>query len=337
MNSEKLLTVSSSPHVKGPTTVRGVMRDVLIAMIPAAIVSVALFGFRSLLLIAVSVLGCELSEFAVRKILKRPMSLGDLSAAVTGVLIAFNVPSGLPVWQLLIADAAAIIVAKQFFGGLGHNFANPAIFGRIVLLVSFPQAMSAYPMPFAWRVPVAVTTATPLGTISSLGVSGNIADAMKASDALPGLWEMFLGARQGSLGEVCAAALIVGGVYLVIRRVISPLIPCVFVGTVFVFMFFAGHFSLYFALYEVLCGGLLLGAIFMATDYVTSPTVKWAKVVFAVGCGAVTSVIRLWGSLPEGVSYSILLMNILAPSLDKLFYPRVFGAVKEKKKKGAAA
>ena len=332
MSPIRKFTVSASPHVKSPDTTTAIMRDVLIALIPAAVTSIAIFGFRALAVICVSVAASELSEYLTRRIFKRTNTLGDLSAAVTGVLLAFNMPVDIPFWMLVIGDVVAIVVVKQFFGGLGHNFANPAIVGRIVLLVSFPSAMSRWAMPLSWKGDAdVVTTATPLARIGSLGLESGITGRMEA-EGLPTLLNMFLGIRQGCLGEVCAVALLIGGIYLVARRVISPVIPCCFIGTVALFMFIAGRGSLTFTVYELLSGGLLLGSIFMATDYVTSPATFAGRVVFGIGCGLVTSVIRLYGSLPEGVSYAILLMNILSPSIEKLVYPKTFGHPKKEKK-----
>ena len=269
MSEENIkLTVSPSPHKRSVDTTRSIMLDVIIALMPALIMSVVLFGFRSLLVTAVSVLSCVLFEYIARKVMKRDNTIGDLSAVVTGILLAFNLPSTMPIWMVIIGDAVAIIVAKQFFGGIGQNFVNPALAGRIVLMTSFANAMSDYPAPFAWRNAAvdAVTSATPLSQMTSVYKAGDIDAAINAA-GLPTLTNMFFGVREGCLGETCAVALLLGFIYLLIRKVISPVIPLCFVGTVAVIMLIAGKGSLTFTAYQLLSGGLLLGAVFMATDY----------------------------------------------------------------------
>ncbi len=332
------LTVSASPHKRTADTTRGIMLDVILALIPALILSVVLFGPRALLVTVVSVAACVLFEFLARKVMKRSMTIGDLSAVVTGILLAFNLPSTIPLWMVVIGDAVAIIVVKQFFGGIGQNFVNPALVGRIVLMASFPVQMSDYPAPFAWRMPevAAVTSATPLAQFSDVYGAENLQSAMDAA-GLPSLLDMLFGVRGGCLGETCAIALLLGFVYLLIRRVISPTIPLVYVGTVAVIMLIAGKGNFEFVAYQLLSGGLLLGAIFMATDYTTSPVNFKGKLLYALGCGLITALIRIFASLPEGVSFSILLMNILVPHLDSLTTPKPFGTRKEKKRKKEAA
>lgn len=335
---EKMLTVSASPHKRTADTTRGIMLDVVIAMLPALIVSVLLFGLRTLLVTAVSVIFCVLFEYLARKVMKRPNTVGDLSAVVTGMLLAFNLPSTMPLWMVVIGDAVAIIVVKQFFGGIGQNFVNPALVGRIVLMASFPVAISDYPAPFAWKLGAvdAVTTATPLAQFAGIYGADNVKTAINGSD-LPTLFQMFIGVRSGCLGETCAAALLLGLLYLLVRRVISPAIPLTYLGTVAVIMLFAGKGNLTFAAYQLLAGGLLLGAIFMATDYTTSPVSLKGKILYAVGCGIITSLIRIFGSLPEGVSFSIILMNILVPHIEHLTTAKPFGTRKQKKEKKEAA
>lgn len=335
---EKMLTVSASPHKRTADSTRGIMLDVIIAMIPALIVSVVLFGPRTLLVTAVSVIFCVLFEFLARKVMKRPNTVGDLSAIVTGMLLAFNLPSTMPLWMVIIGDAVAIIVVKQFFGGIGQNFVNPALAGRIVLMTSFPVAMSDYAAPFAWRAGAvdAVTSATPLSQFAGIYGADSVKTAMQESD-LPSLLQMFLGVRGGAFGETCAAALVLGFLYLLVRRVISPVIPLTYMGTVAVIMLIAGKGDFAFTAYQLLAGGLLLGAIFMATDYTTSPVSFKGKILYAIGCGVITSLIRIFGSLPEGVSFSIILMNILVPHIEHLTTPKPFGTVKQKKAKKEAA
>ena len=333
-----MLTVSASPHKRTADTTRGIMLDVILALVPALILSVVLFGPRGLLVTVVSVAACVLFEFLARKVMKRSMTIGDLSAVVTGILLAFNLPSTIPLWMVVIGDAVAIIVVKQFFGGIGQNFVNPALVGRIVLMASFPVQMSDYPAPFAWRMPevAAVTSATPLAQFSDVYGAENLQSAMDAA-GLPSLLDMLFGVRGGCLGETCAIALLLGFVYLLIRRVISPTIPLMYVGTVAVIMLIAGKGNFEFVAYQLLSGGLLLGAIFMATDYTTSPVNFKGNLLYALGCGLITALIRIFASLPEGVSFSILLMNILVPHLDRLTTPKPFGTRKEKKRKKEAA
>ena len=316
---DKKLTVSASPHVRSAQTVSGIMLNVIIALIPALAASVWLFGLRVLLVCAVTVSVSVLSEYIARKVMKRHNTIGDLSAVVTGLILAFNLPVSIPLWMAAIGSVIAIVVAKQFFGGIGQNFVNPAIAGRIILMVSFPTAMTTWTAPFAYKsTQGTITTATPLAAEES---------------ELPSLLKMFLGMRGGSLGETCAAALIIGGLYLIIRKIISPSIPLSFIGTVAVIMLIAGKGDLSFVAYQLLSGGLMLGAFFMATDYATSPINFKGKIIFGIGCGVITSMIRLFGSLPEGVSFAIILMNILVPHIENLTTPKPFGTVKEKKSK----
>lgn len=303
---KEMLTVSSSPHIKRPDTTRGIMSDVVIALAPAATYGCILFGLRALAVLITCVGVAVLSEFLWNKALKKPNTIKDMSAVVTGLLLGMNLPPTLPLWQAAIGSAAAIIVVKQMFGGLGHNFANPAIAARIMLLVSFPAAMTRFTEP----VSDAVTSATPLaGTAGALSFK-----------------TLFFGMHAGSIGETSAFLLLVGGMYLVIRRVITPVIPVCFIGTVALLSLIAGEN----VMLSVFGGGLILGAVFMATDYTTSPTTPLGKAVFAVGCGIITFVIRKFGSLPEGVSYSILLMNILVPHINRFTLSKPFGFEKVK-------
>lgn len=321
----KKLLVSASPHIHSPETTTGVMGDVLISLLPALVMAVVWFGSRALVLTAVCIGTAVLAEWLSRRVMKRPNTLGDLSAVVTGLILALNLPASLPLWMAAIGSVTAIVVVKQMFGGIGQNFVNPAMTARIILMVSFPTAMARWTAPLvsAWSAD-AVTTATPMASLAASS-GGNL------SADLPSLWRMLVGYHGGSMGEVCALALLVGGVYLIIRRVISPIIPAAYIGTVAVWMLAAGRGDLRFVAYELLGGGLLLGAFFMATDYATSPITAKGKWIFGIGCGVITSVIRLYGSLPEGVSFSIILMNILVPHIERLTLPRAFGAEKKKK------
>ena len=321
----KKLLVSASPHIHSPETTTGVMGDVLISLLPALVMAVVWFGSRALVLTAVCIGTAVLAEWLSRRVMKRPNTLGDLSAVVTGLILALNLPASLPLWMAAIGSVVAIVVVKQMFGGIGQNFVNPAMTARIILMVSFPTAMARWTAPLvsAWSAD-AVTTATPMASLAASS-GGNL------SADLPSLWRMLVGYHGGSMGEVCALALLVGGVSLIIRRVISPIIPAAYIGTVAVWMLAAGRGDLRFVAYELLGGGLLLGAFFMATDYATSPITAKGKWIFGIGCGVITSVIRLYGSLPEGVSFSIILMNILVPHIERLTLPRAFGAKKKKK------
>ena len=321
----KKLVVSASPHLRTKDTTQRIMLDVVIALIPALIAAVVLFGPRVLAVTATTVITAVLSEFAARKVMKRHNTIQDLSAVVTGLILAFNLPVSIPLWMAAIGSFFAIVVVKQMFGGIGQNFANPAIVARIVLLLSFGQAMGNWTAPLSWKTD-AVSTATPLAIIGG-----------ESTEALPSLLDMFLGIRGGCIGEACSLALIVGGIYLMARKVISYKIPVAFIGTFAVIMLIAGKFDLEFLAYELMGGGLLLGAFFMATDYSTSPIKSNAKIVFGVGCGLLTCVIRLFASLPEGVSFAILIMNLLVPHIETIMAPKPFGTVKEKKTKEGEA
>ena len=329
----KKLTVSASPHMRSKETTTGIMLDVIIALIPALVMCVVYFGTRALVLTAVCVVSCVAFEYISRIVMKRNNTIGDLSAVVTGLILAFNLPATLPLWMAVIGSLIAIVVVKQMFGGIGQNFVNPAMTARIILMTSFPTAMAKWVVPFTdtWSAD-AVTSATPMATLATL----KPLDVSAAADALPSLTDMLIGKHGGSMGEVCSIALIIGGLYLIARKVISPIIPFTFIGTVAVFMFLTGKGNMDFVAYELLGGGLMLGAFFMATDYSTSPINKKGKIIFGIGCGLITSVIRIFGSLPEGVSFSIILMNILVPHIENMTTPKPFGAVKEKKAKGEA-
>lgn len=296
------LISSVSPHFHTTRTTQKIMLDVIIALCPAAIASVLIFGWRSLLVIGVCVLTCVLSEFLFEKLCKRENTASDLSAVVTGMLLAFNLPVTIPLWQAVIGSVAAIIVVKQLFGGIGQNFANPAITARIIMLVAFSGSMTSWVAPSGFFTNVdAATSATPLTLMTN-------------GEAAPSYLTLFMGNHGGCLGETCSLALILGGIYLLARRVISWHTPVAFIGTVAVMSLICGKD----VLGQVLSGGLLLAAIFMATDYSTTPSTKWGKIIFGVGCGLITILIRFWGNYPEGVSYSILIMNIITPYISKL-------------------
>ncbi|MBQ9032429.1 MAG: RnfABCDGE type electron transport complex subunit D [Parasporobacterium sp.] len=301
------LTVSSSPHIRQNTTTQRVMLDVIIALMPALIASVIIFGFRALLIVAICVACCVLAEFIWQKLMHQKVTVSDLTAVVTGILLAYNLPVGIPIWQAIIGCIVAIIGVKQLFGGVGKNFVNPAITARIVMFLAFSVSMTT------WVFPDAVSSATPLGLISS----GSI-------DQLPSLMNMFLGVRGGCLGETSVLALLLGGIYLVIRKVITWHTPVIYIATVFLFTLALGQQPVY----QIMSGGLMLGAIFMATDYVTTPYSAIGKIIFGLGAGILTVIIRVYGSYPEGVSYSILLMNILTPYINRIRVTRPVGGAK---------
>jgi len=310
---ENTIKIAPAPHLHSEQSTRSVMLDVIIALLPAALVATWLFGWRALSLQLVCVASCVAAEYLSCAVLKKPSSVGDLSCIVTGLLLSFNLPAGLPLWMAAIGGVVAIAVVKMMFGGIGHNFVNPALVGRVVLMCSFPLAMNTYLQPLPIAAADAVASATPLSLLGT--------DAL--GQQYP-LWQLFVGLRAGALGETCGAALILGFVYLLWRRVITPVIPLTFVGTVAAFTLILGEPPLY----HILSGGLLLGAIFMATDYTTSPMTPLGQFVYAVGCGLITVLIRCFGSLPEGVSFAILLMNIATPLIDRVCHRRVFGSVR---------
>jgi len=331
VNTNKKLTVSSSPHFRSPDTSSRIMIDVIIALVPSLIAAFIFFGPRSLLVVATCVATCVVAEYYSRKAMKRHNTIGDFSAVVTGLLLAFNLPVTIPLWIAAIGSVVAIVVVKQFFGGIGKNFVNPALVGRIVLMSSFATQMSNWTKPLAWMGADVSTTASPLASLKNMLSAGDVSASAFANENLPSLLDMFLGNRAGCLGESCVLALILGGIYLCIRRVIKPTIPLCYIGTVALVMLIAGKGSLTFVAYELLGGGLMLGAIFMATDYATTPINTKGMIIFGIGCGLLTSVIRLFGVLPEGVSFSIIIMNILVPHIEHLTTPRPFGSEKKKK------
>lgn len=317
-----VLVVSHAPHINGSDTVPKIMLDVIIALMPALIAGVFVFGMRALIVALTCVISSAAAEYIWCRILKKPNSTGDLSAVVTGLILALNVPASLPLWMAVIGSVFAIIIVKQFFGGIGHNFMNPALGARAFLMASWALAMTRWYTPGThlplFGVPDAVTSATPL--------------AANAADKFSYL-TLFLGNHGGCIGETSAPAILIGAAYLVIRRVIRLRVPLIFIGTVAVGTWiFGGSGGLFTGdpLYQILSGGLMLGACFMATDYTTSPTTPKGQIVFALGCGIITVLIRIWGGYPEGVSYSILLMNVATPLIERLTAPKRYGFVKEK-------
>ena len=295
--------LSLSPHIHSGMSTGGIMLDVIIALLPAAVAGVVIFGLSALWVILTCVISCVALEALFNLIAKKPQSVKDLSAAVTGLLLALNLPANIPLWQCVVGSLFAIIVVKCLFGGLGQNVVNPAIAARVFMLVAFGSlAKAAFPVD-------AVAGATPLAPGATM----------------PDLLTLFTGYYGGAIGETCSVALLVGGIYLVVRRVITWHNPVAFMGTVFVFSFLMEGYDPIKALSMVLCGGVVIGAIFMATDYTTSPPTPWGKVIFGIGCGLFTCLIRYFGSYPEGVSFAILFMNILTPYINRWTRHKVFG------------
>lgn len=316
------LTVSSAPHIRSGDTTRRTMLDVLIALIPALIAAVILFGLRALVLTVISAAVCVVVELLYCLVTRRKSTVGDLSAVVTGVLLAFSLPASCPYWVVTVGDAFAIIVVKGFIGGLGQNVFNPALGGRALIMLFWPATITRYGTEavdaFNFGAVDIVSSSTPLQTM--------------ARPALPeaSLLDMFLGKIGGCIGEVCTLALLIGLVYLLVRRVISWRIPVAYIGTmaVLTLVFYKTDSALTWMLYSIIGGGAMLGAIFMATDYVTSPTLPSAQLVYGIGCGALTVLFRYFGLFPEGVTYAILIMNACAWALDRAVPVKRFGVGK---------
>lgn len=306
------LLVTPSPHIVSGHTTSNIMFDVLVALVPALIASVCFFGIPALILEVVCVVSCVVFEYLTRRLMKRSNTISDLSAAVTGLLLAFNLPPTLPWWVAVIGCFFAIVVAKQLFGGIGQNFANPAIVGRVILLISFGERMTTWAAPMAyWSGVDGIVSATPLADVN-------------AADTL----QLFIGNIPGCIGEVSAAALLLGGIYLVVRKVIHPAVPLTYLGTVFLLTWAFGQNPVN----SLFAGGVMLAAIFMATDYVTTPATITGRVIFAAGCGLLTALIRVFGSYPEGASFAILFMNLLTPLIDRAVRSKPFGTVGGKKR-----
>lgn len=330
MSQLNRVVVTSSPHIKTDDGTTAIMADVIIALIPALVISILTFGFRALTITATCVISCVLFELAYNKINKQALTITDLSAVVTGVLLGYNLPASIPVWTAVIGSGFSIIVVKMIFGGIGQNFINPALGGRMFLL-SWTALMTTWTAPgyelplFASPIDV-VTSATPMMQLKE----GVMPDAS--------LMDMFLGQIGGTIGETSALALLAGGIYLIFRKVITVTIPLTYIGTVFViaYLFPVGNPALEFALAHILGGGLMLGAIFMATDYATTPVSFKGQIAFGIGCGLLTMLIRIFGSYAEGVSFSIVIMNALVFLIDKYTLPKRFGATKKVKKQEVA-
>ena len=310
---QKNLAVSSSPHLRDHVSTRRIMQEVCLALAPAGIAGIILFGSQAAVLIAASVISAVLAEYFYQKLTHQKVTVGDWSAVVTGLLLAYNLPANAPVWLAVVGAVIAIVLVKQIFGGIGSNFMNPALAARAILFVSWATQMTTYP---ATRFMLdGVSTATPLNSLGTGSVAGI------------NLMDLFLGNIPGVLGETCKLALLLGGVYLILRGIVDWKIPVTFIATVFVCYLVKDGAEM--ALYQILSGGLFLGAFFMATDYATSPVTNVGRVIMGVGCGLFLFVIRAYASYPEGCSFAILLMNVATPLIDKYTMPKAFGEVKK--------
>ena len=307
---EKLIT-SASPHIHSGASTRRIMLDVIIALLPAAIASAVIFGMRANVILLTCIVSAVLAEALFNLITRRKQTVGDLSAVVTGLLLGLNLSTNVPVWQCVIGSVFAVVVVKALFGGLGRNFANPAITARVFMLIAF-SSVAGGALPAVVELEA---SATPLEQLAN------------GASQLPSLLDMFIGTYGGAIGETCTAALLLGFIYLLVRKVIRWHIPVVFIGTVFVCSLIASG-DVEYALYQILGGGLFLGAIFMATDYVTCPITTKGKVVFALGCGLITFIIRYFCAYPEGVSFSILIMNLLVPYIERFTGNKPLGGSK---------
>ena len=309
--------VSGTPHVRSKESIQSIMRDVIIALVPATAAGIYYFGLRALILIVAAIISAVFFEWLYEKITKKPVTINDLSAVVTGLLLAMNLPASAPVWVAIVGSAFAIIFAKQLFGGLGQNFINPALAGRAFLLASYPTEMTTWVVPNGLAADAA-TYATPLAQLKN--------GALDAS-----LKQLVIGQVGGTIGETCAIALIIGGIYLLYKHVISWKIPVIYIATVFILFAVIGRHGMRMPLQEIFAGGVMLGGIFMATDYASSPVTPKGQVIFAVGAGLLTHLIRTFGGYPEGVSYSILIMNCCVPLIERFTEPTIFGALPKTK------
>ena len=310
--------VSGTPHVRSKESIQSIMRDVIIALVPATAAGIYYFGISALILIIAAIASSVIFEALCQKIMKKPVTVSDLSAVVTGLLLAMNLPAAAPVWVAIVGSAFAIIFGKQLFGGLGQNFINPALAGRAFLLASYPTEMTTWSVPNGLEVADAATYATPLAQLKAGALDANLVDLM-------------LGKCGGTIGETCAIALIIGGVYLLYKHVISWKIPVIYIATVAILFGVIGRHGVRMPLQEIMAGGVMLGGIFMATDYASSPVTPKGQIIFAVGAGLITYLIRTFGGYPEGVSYSILIMNCCVPLIERFTEPTIFGALPKTK------
>ena len=310
--------VSGTPHVRSKESIQSIMRDVIIALVPATAAGIYYFGMNALVLVIAAIVSAVAFEALCQKVMKKPVTVSDLSAVVTGLLLAMNLPAAAPVWVAIVGSAFAIIFGKQLFGGLGQNFINPALAGRAFLLASYPTEMTTWSVPNGLEVADAATYATPLAQL-------------KAGNLEASLGELMLGQCGGTIGETCAIALIIGGVYLLYKHVISWKIPVIYIATVAILFGVIGRHGVRMPLQEIMAGGVMLGGIFMATDYASSPVTPKGQIIFAVGAGLITYLIRTFGGYPEGVSYSILIMNCCVPLIERFTEPTIFGALPKTK------
>ena len=310
--------VSGTPHVRSKESIQSIMRDVIIALVPATAAGIYYFGMNALILVIAAIVSAVAFEAICQKVMKKPVTVSDLSAVVTGLLLAMNLPAAAPVWVAIVGSAFAIIFGKQLFGGLGQNFINPALAGRAFLLASYPTEMTTWSVPNGLEVADAATYATPLAQL-------------KAGNLEASLGELMLGQCGGTIGETCAIALIIGGVYLLYKHVISWKIPVIYIATVAILFGVIGRQGVRLPLQEIMAGGVMLGGIFMATDYASSPVTPKGQIIFAVGAGLITYLIRTFGGYPEGVSYSILIMNCCVPLIERFTEPTIFGALPKTK------
>lgn len=329
-----ILTVSGSPHVHDKQDVRSIMFGVVIAMIPAILVSIYYFGLDSARVILIAILSCIITEWSIQKfVLKVPITIYDGSAIITGILLAFNVPSNLPSLMIIIGSVIAIAIAKMSFGGLGKNPFNPALIGRVFLLISFPVQMTTWPLPSPLFSPIAdaITGPTTLGIFKEGIMAGKTVSEITASAGFPGYINDFTGAQGGSLGEVSGIALLLGALYMFARKIITWHIPVSYLGTAFIFssiLWYVNPEGYLDPVISILAGGLILGVFFMATDMVTSPLTAKGQIIFGIGAGIITIMIRNWGAYPEGVSFAILIMNAFTPLINKWVQPKRFGSLK---------
>lgn len=327
-----LLTISGSPHVHTDESIKKIMFSVVYAMVPAMLVSVYFFGLDAVRVIGISVIACVLVEYLIQKyLIKGDVTINDGSAIVTGVLLAFNVPANLPTWIIIVGAIVSIGVAKMAFGGIGKNPFNPALVGRVFLLISFPAQMTSWPLPkplFAQTVTDTITGATPLGLLKEGQMAGKTIEQIMADPNMPDYIQRMIGFQTGSLGEMSALALFLGAIFMFFRKVITWQIPISYLLSSFIFagifwMIDPTHYTDPF--FHLITGGLMLGIFYMATDMVSSPMTPKGQIVFGIGCGLLTMIIRLWGAYPEGVSFAILIMNAFAPLINKAFKPTRFG------------
>ncbi len=330
------LIVSGSPHVHGDESVKSIMFTVVLAMVPAMLVSVYFFGFNALRVLLIAVTSAVFFEWVIQKyIIKGPLTINDGSAIVAGILLGFNVPSGIPAWMLIAGSLVMIGVAKMSFGGLGKNPFNPALVGRVFMLISFPVEMTSWPVPkplFAPAITDAITGPTALGLMKEGVAAGKTVEQMLASGEMPQYMERFIGQMGGSLGEISALALLLGGLYMVWKKVIDWQIPVAILLTVAAIagiMHLVDPQHYVEPVFHLFSGGLMLGAVFMATDMVSSPMNMNGKIVYGIGIGLITIIIRLWGAYPEGISFAILIMNALTPLINNAFKPKRFGLVRK--------